>query len=150
MGDRIMRADWPDKELVQVKVLSGEDKYGPMGSSWGIFNFGLTCGAARTEAYAYDDIPEEVLKVIDALPGYRPYPQFAWFDVPPPGQSGRGTPNQYGVWLPSFWGYTEDKAKIVRVEVGCDHEYRIHNERNCYREGTCNKCGYHWICDSGD
>jgi len=55
------------------------------------------------------------------------------------------SPNVRVIFEPS-WGDTT----ISEVEWGCKHEMETVEKRNCYYEGRCTKCGYHYGVDSGD
>lgn len=139
---------WPPGEIVKVEVVSPGKPYFKMDSLWGAMNYGIALGEGDKRKYASTDLPDEVSSVAaEFMRG--PY-TFSWSAAPPPGQASTGTPNMLGYLWPRFWGYDDQNARGLIVEVGCAHDYKIHNRRNCYREGTCNKCGYHWVCDSGD
>lgn len=138
---------WPDLAVVNVERIK-QDDHGPLSSLWRAMELGQTIEAADRVRLTTETMPPEVRRMFTGHVN----PTLYWrrYDKPPSGQIGRGTPNIYLILEPRFWGYRDGKAEVLRVELGCDHDYKSETLGRCWYRSTCQKCGYQFEVDSSD
>lgn len=142
---------WPDGEYVRGEVITPDDSYRELSSLWNAYELGRRMGSGEELTHDMDDLQDpDAYFFLEPYAGYMNLIKISWSKELPRGQSARGPFNLVGFVVPSRWWWRDSEASIARIEFGCKHDFEIHSQRRCYREGTCAKCGQWYAHDSGD
>lgn len=144
------KSPWPEGEFVSLDVITQNTSFAELSNLWSALKTGMKIGSGDTLVHEVGELEGEALEAIEPYAGYMGRIKVSWGPEPTRGQMVvKGPMNSVGFIVPSYWG-SDENAKLVKIQFGCKHDFRIHSRRNCYSEGTCEKCGQWYACDSGD